>query len=150
MEARFRTKFVINAETGCWDWTASKGTKGYGQFSTGTRETQKIEMAHRVSWTLFRGPIPEGLVVRHICRHKCVNPDHLELGTVAENNKDMVRDGTSCRGARNGQTKLTAEQVQDIRRREGEFQYSLAKEFGVSQALVGLIRSGKRWSHLPS
>jgi DNA-binding XRE family transcriptional regulator len=150
MEARFRTKFNINAETGCWDWTSSKGTKGYGQFSTGTRKTQKIEMAHRAAWILFRGDIPEGMVVRHKCRHKCVNPDHLELGTPAENAQDMVRDGTRGIGARNSQVKLTEEQVQEVRRREGENQYTLADEFGVSQATISNIYRGRVWTHLPS
>lgn len=67
--------------TGCWLWTGS-APNGYGQFGF----NGKISRAHRVSYTLFKGSIPEGLVLDHLCRQpSCVNPDHLEAVTIREN-----------------------------------------------------------------
>lgn len=69
-------------DNGCWPWTGTKATGGYGFFKVG----QDSVRAHRVSWELHRGPIPEGLTIDHLCRVKhCVNPDHLEPVTLAEN-----------------------------------------------------------------
>jgi hypothetical protein len=83
-----REKFLLCVEknvNGCWEWTKGKDIKGYGRcsmFFGGRRE----QMAHRVSYLLFKGDIPEGLSLDHLCRNrKCVNPDHLEPVTNHEN-----------------------------------------------------------------
>lgn len=84
---------------GCWIWTASRFTKrgGYGQF----HEWPKVRYAHRVAWELTHGPIPDGMVVMHACDNPpCVNPQHLSLGTIADNAQDMVAKGRSLKGAR--------------------------------------------------
>ena len=134
MEARFRKHFIVNAETGCWDWIASKDVDGYGLFWLNKRH----RAAHRVAYELWHGPIATGLVVRHKCRNKCVNPNHLEIGTRAENNKDMVRDGTATGGR-----KLTREQVEAIITRQTESRSALATEFNVCvQHINLLIRRG--------
>src|SRR4051812_40698364 len=79
---RVLSKYVVNAETGCWEWTASLGTGGYGQVRDGRRTLR----AHRVSYEHANGPIPAGLQLDHLCRVRmCINPAHLEPVTNREN-----------------------------------------------------------------
>lgn len=88
VEVRFNSKYIINEQTDCWEWTAAKNNIGYGMF----RWAQGImRTAHRVSYELHKGPIPQGQVVCHTCDNpKCVNPDHLWTGTLKDNAQDMV------------------------------------------------------------
>lgn len=84
----------------CWLWKGAKGDKGHGTFGFNGKQTS----AHRVAWELLRGSIPEGLWVLHNCPEgdnpACVNPDHLWLGTVADNNRDMFAKGRGAVGDR--------------------------------------------------
>lgn len=65
----------VDKTEGCWNWTACLSDRGYGLF----RRTEYGTRAHRIAWSLLRGPIPEGAVIDHLCRNRrCVNPDHLE------------------------------------------------------------------------
>ena len=138
---RFESK--INKSGDCWLWTGAKLSGGYGKIII-----DKSYLAHRLAYILYNGTIPDGMVIRHTCRGKCVNPEHLEIGTQAENMKDMVRDGTSNRGERNATAKLTAEQVLEIRRRSGESTSELAKEFRVSIRTINNIIRGNTWKHI--
>ena len=88
---RFWSK-VLKVEGGCWEWQAGKFTTGYGQFGL----DKKQRTAHRVSYELANGPIPDGLLVRHACDNPgCVNPAHLLLGTHKDNTWDMILRGRS-------------------------------------------------------
>lgn len=78
----------------CWPWTGTIDERGYGEVSIGQRGLEERWRAHRLSYTLFRGPIPEGKVVMHRCDNRpCVNPAHLETGSIADNNEDMFNKG---------------------------------------------------------
>lgn len=87
--ARFLTSFSVGDD--CWEWSGKKLLPtGYGRFNYG----KSWFLAHRVAWRYWHGPVPKGLVVRHKCDHKpCVRPDHLELGTTQDNERDKVIRG---------------------------------------------------------
>lgn len=146
-EERFWSK--VRKTDGCWLWTAYKTRTGYGKIRRG----EKLVSAHRVSWELHNGPIPEGLCVLHECDNPaCVNPAHLFLGTQVDNVADMVSKGRqrAPEGASVGTAKLAPAQVLEIRSRQGQgqSQRALAREFGVSKSQIGNILSGSFWRHL--
>lgn len=140
----------------CWTWTGGLASDGYGQIRSAGRKL----LAHRLAWEFFRGPIPKGegyhgTCVLHRCDvPACVNPDHMFLGTHAENMTDKTAKGRcftpQTRGERNGSAKLTEVQVAEIRRRRaaGEVQQRIADDFAISQTTVSGIVLGKLWRHV--
>lgn len=133
---RFWDKTEPEPNSGCWLWTGALKPEGYGTFNF----QKKWYRAHRLAWELEIGPIPDGLCVLHKCDvPSCVNPDHLFLGTKADNTADMCRKGRHV-----GNRKLTWEQVAEIRA-SSEPQQSLADRFGVSQPAVSAVRTGRSW-----
>lgn len=146
LQQKFDEKYIAEPMSGCWLWTASKLQDGYGRLRVGNI----TEGAHRVSYKLNRGKIPEGLCVLHTCDvSACVNPEHLWLGTVADNNADMMKKGRGVfvKGAKNGSSKLTETQVIEIRA-STKNQYVLAEEYRTSQGHISGILSRKSWSHI--
>ena len=132
---------------GCWEWVGwSK--EGYGRISIGKRV---FRFVHRISWELHNGPIPDGLCVLHKCDNtKCVRPDHLFLGTKGDNNRDRHKKGRSAShaGEKNGRSKLSEQDVAEIRRLfvPWKYRYSdLAKQFGVSHSTINAILNGRTW-----
>jgi hypothetical protein len=144
---RLLAKTKINSETGCWEWTAAKHRTGYGAIRINGIQSG----AHRASYELFCGPIPDELHVCHRCDNKaCVNPEHLFLGTAADNMADKVAKGRQLRlrGTESGRAKLTDSDVIAIRAADGITQRKLAAQYFVSQKLICDIRSGKLWKHI--
>ena len=91
VEQRFNKKYVINEDTDCWEWQNATNNIGYGMFRW---TSGKMRTAHRASYEIYKGPIPEGMIVCHTCDNpKCVNPEHLWVGTRKDNYDDMVSKG---------------------------------------------------------
>lgn len=133
-------------EDSCWVWHGAKSADGYGRAKFNGKDTQ----VHRISWMLRHGRIPDGLCIRHRCDNRpCCNPAHLEIGTWADNVRDMVIRGRHLRGESAPSAKLTAENVEDIRRgfRNGVTRYQLAARFGVCHKQICNIVSGAQWKH---
>lgn len=145
-----------NNLNGCWIWKGPKTYNGYGAVTI----NYKHSTAHRIAYEIVNGPIvrtknPFDTVVCHTCDNPlCVNPDHLYLGTQAENVYDRNlrgRNGYSgMPGERHHQAKLTNKQILEIRKRAamGENQYDLATAFGVSQTNISMIVTRKTWKHI--
>jgi len=99
----------VNKTDNCWLWTRYCDNVGYGHYTINNK-TYKV---HRLSWLLAGNIIPEDHVIRHKCKSKnCVNTEHLETGTHAENTADRIRDGTTNLGKKWTQRKLTPEEIQ--------------------------------------
>lgn len=134
----------------CWLWMGSRDGGGYGLIGSGG-ENGRLLKAHRVAWEIVNGPIPEDMVVMHKCdTPSCVRPDHLQLGTVAENNADRKSKGrnASTAGERHPLTKLTNADVRNIRERlsRNETQTRIAKDYSISQSAVSAIKTGITWT----
>ncbi len=128
----------------CWEWTGGTA-KGYGAFSGENREQIR---AHRFSYVLHYGEIQEGLCVLHKCDNRlCVNPDHLFIGTLADNNHDAKRKGRNARGESHGGSKLTELDVLAIRY-DSRLLRIVAKEYGIKEGQVSRIKNGSRWGYL--
>ena len=149
LEERF-WNFVVKGP-GCWDWTGATHPFGYGVMGVSGRRGA-VDTAHRVSWLIHNGPVPDMTEVCHRCDNPpCTRPDHLFLGTHADNMSDMGAKGRSgLRGGRSPKAKLTETAVRDIRARcaAGEIDRTVAESFGVTRECVRDIRLGKRWAHL--
>ena len=163
---RFWTK--VEKTAACWLWRGAVGTHGYGVIGLGGHATIT---AHRFSWALHKGKIQDGRWILHRCdNRRCVNPNHLYLGTVRENVRDMMERGAPyCfklrshitpeieqhrlaalprgRSHHRGAAKITEATAAQIISASGS-QRQIGERFGVSQQLVSLIKSGKRWAYL--
>lgn len=161
----------------CWNWAGSKNPGGYGNFKLGEKRVN----THRVSWIFHNGPIPANLFVLHRCDNpSCVRPDHLFLGSQLDNAADCRSKGRqpsfdaksqimlkvaargpshglkkhperAARGESNGTSKLTGEQVEDIRRiyaSGDQNQKQLASRFGIVPGTVSKIVRFEMWTHI--
>ncbi len=167
LASRFWTYVRKAGPDECWEWlgcrTAGKGTDSYGRIQTG----EGLDGAHRVSWRLHYGDIPEGRWVLHKCDQRfCVNPSHLFLGDCQANVDDMVSKGRNShgemhwarkspermpRGEKVSTARLTEQQVRDIRRRfaAGEAnKLQLAREYGVAPYTIHCILARITWRHV--
>lgn len=147
IERRFWKKVRITP--GCWTWTAALNNYGYGAIGSGGRGGPTLG-SHRVSWEIHNGPIPYNFHVLHKCDNpKCVNPDHLFLGTHAENMADRDAKGRQSRtmGSAHGRAKLTEAQVLAIRE-DSRLHREISIEYGIDKAVVSRIKRRKLWAHI--
>jgi len=147
-------KFMAKVEktTTCWIFRSAPNNAGYGSLCI----TKKIgtKMAHRVSWELFNGPIPNGLCVCHTCDNRiCVNPEHLFLGTHKDNTHDAIQKGRwsdppTAKGidAHNAKLSFTdVQQIQELYRHGYGTQKEIGVLFGVGRSTVSNIICGIHW-----
>lgn len=134
----------VRHENGCWIWTGCDNGK-YGIIAT---FKEGNFYAHRVSYEIWKGPIPAFHYVCHSCdTPRCVNPDHLFAGTAAENAADMRAKKRHAHGDKQPTAKLTELQVIEVLQSE-ESSAVLARRYGVSEATISMIRSGRIWAHV--
>lgn len=146
LKKQFNNNYNISGK--CWNW--NKYIQKYGYGSTGYRS--KTMLAHRLSWVLFKGEIPTGLDVCHHCdNRKCVNPEHLFLGTASENVNDCFnKKRKSHKGEKHPGAKLTEKEVKDIfkLREKGWTHQKIADKFCVKQTTISNILHRRLWSHV--
>ena len=146
---RFNAKWRLNKVNGCWEWTGATADKGYGQIKRpGTR--RQIP-AHRLSYLIHRGEIPDGKCVLHRCDNPCcVNPEHLFVGTKLDNAQDMVSKMRHTYGERQGGAKLTEADVNKTLEliAQGVKQVRIAQMLNVSPMQISRIKRGERWGHM--
>ncbi len=150
VKKRFLEK--VDTRGDCWTWTSWRTKSGYGAMGTRVNYRNKTMLAHRLSWTLFVGPIPDSMFVLHKCDNPpCVRPSHLFVGTAQDNSSDMVAKDRSTRGVRHHAATLTLSDVRRIRelRREGETVSKIWKEFPqVGKWAIHQVASGRTWRHV--
>lgn len=142
----FEKKVTADLETGCHIWAGKPDAHGYGTFCV----DRKMYKAHRLSYELYKGPIPTGMLVCHKCDNRiCVNPDHLFVGTLQDNMDDRARKDRQAKGERN-HSKLKASSVLLIRELSQKrwTQRRLAKEFGVDKSTINNIVNRRKWTHI--
>lgn len=143
----------VNKTEGCWEWTAATYRGGYGHFRAFTDGKWKMIKAHRYSYSHFKGEIPKGMLVCHTCDNpKCVNPEHLFIGTHSDNMVDKINKGRSKptrkeRLIKNGLNLLTKEVADNIRKdyADGMSYNELVKKYSTSKSQVCRIVLNQIW-----
>jgi hypothetical protein len=137
---------IPEPNSGCRLWEGNTGTTGYGVVSYNNTSVG----AHRLSWMIHRGVIPAGLHVLHKCDvRECINPEHLFLGTPADNMRDMTVKGrrAAVRGSAKWSAKLTEADVLAIRAAVGRYR-DIGERYGIGRKYVQDIKSKRRWKHI--
>lgn len=138
---RNRIESKIEKKDGCWNWTGLLNRTGYGIIGMSGR----AKLAHRISFEAYAGRIPELMCVLHKCdNRRCVNPDHLFIGTRKDNADDRGDKGRSAKGESNGQSKLSEMEVLQIIG-DHRSQADIARSYGVSGSTISRIKSRKSW-----
>ena len=144
-----QTKDFYKGLDACWQWSGNLAPDGYGKVKIG----DKFTSAHRLSWLIHRGEIPNNKVVMHKCDNRCcVNPSHLTLGSSRENTEDAINKGRrrAAVGTKLPQSKLNESSVRAIRdaARRGISQSKIAATFNLCQQAIHKVVSRKTWKHV--
>lgn len=139
----------IDVTSSCWNWTGALNLSGYGKFTISYNINSQ---AHRFSYFIFNGPIPEKSLVRHSCdNRKCVNPDHLELGSCQDNTNDMIKRGRAAFQTGAHKIKLTLGIAREIREKYKTNtcrMIDLAREYDLNVMTISKIINNKTWKEI--
>ncbi len=152
IKSYFDDRVVVDKATGCWNWKLRVDGDGYGRIGLRQYRNQRT---HRVAYLVFKGEIPDGLLVMHSCdNRRCCNPAHLSVGTNMENMADSKNKGRGgaywFRGEENPKSTLCAASVRRIREMAaaGAKSKDIAKAVGCGRTMARLVADGKRWAHV--
>lgn len=135
---RLERHSIPEPNSGCWIWTGSLGKFGYGQIMM---PGGKPRRAHKVSYEVHKGPVPQGLDVRHTCDMRCcINPDHLLVGTRKQNMQDAEYRGRVASGFKLPQTKLTRRQIEEIISDARLYKY-ISAEYDITASYVCVLKT---------
>lgn len=152
IEDRLWEKIIKGDPDECWPFLSAGKPSPYGRILQSGSKPPRYLLSHRVVWELTNGPIPKGMFVCHKCDNPCCcNPNHLFLGLPKENSADMARKGRAPRGASNHKTKLTEDQVRQIKvllRATNWTTGEIGKMFGVTAGAIQSIVENKSWKYL--
>jgi hypothetical protein len=149
-QCRFHASYQPEPNSGCWIWTDYTTPDGYGNFAQKVGDRHLQRNAHRVSWELHCGPIPDGVSVLHRCDMRpCVNPDHLFLGTQLDNMRDCARKGRYAHQKDHFRpaARLSPDDIRMIMA-SSLGGTELGKMLGVVKGTVRAVRSGMNWRHI--
>jgi hypothetical protein len=143
--ARLESNSIPVTECGCLIWLGGLNNMGYGRLGV---DGKGMKYAHRAAWEQKHGKIPDRLNVLHRCDiPTCINPDHLFLGSHADNVADKTRKGRQLRGEDIGNSKLTEKEVMEIRSSVIGVNET-ARRTGMSPMTISLLRNRKTWKHI--
>lgn len=139
---KFYSMVLINTFTGCHEWNGSLWATGYGRFHFKNKSCK----SHRLAWIFSGNELKEDDCLLHKCdNRKCVNPDHLFVGTRADNNYDKTKKGRQAKGEKLG--KLRECDILEIRR-SCEDSKVLAEKYKVSWGHINKVRGERAWYHV--
>ncbi len=145
-----RKRFWSRVDKGpeCWEWTGAltnnKKGLGYGRINL----KGSYHLAHRISYRMKHGAIPNGLCICHTCDNRlCVRPSHLFIGTHKDNMIDCCTKGRIANGSRSATSKLTETQVKAIQK-DTRLHKEIAKDYGVDNSIISKIKTRKIWKHV--
>lgn len=153
IKRRLLSNSKLNPKTGCLEWQKFL-EKGYGLVHIGGRQPgNKVWRVHRLMWTLEKGEIPAGKMIRHLCHNRaCLNIKHLAIGTNQDNMNDMKNAGrqNKCKGSQHGEAKLSETAIPVIKRlvKAGKSYRAIGEIFGVQKAAIYKVIKGLSWRHV--